>query len=81
MKTKEFHFNLPYSLIAQYPSEKRGSSRLMVLDPNLQKIYHENSVNNILKYINSDTFIIFNNSKLENQECMQNQRWVIILNF
>ncbi len=64
MKTKEFHFNLPYSLIAQYPSEKRGSSRLMVLDPNLQKIYHENSVNNILKYINSDTFIIFNNSKV-----------------
>ncbi|WKC78531.1 tRNA preQ1(34) S-adenosylmethionine ribosyltransferase-isomerase QueA [Borreliella turdi] len=64
MKTKEFHFNLPYSLIAQYPSEKRGSSRLMVLDPKLQKIYHENSVSNILKYINSDTFIIFNNSKV-----------------
>ncbi|WNY64598.1 tRNA preQ1(34) S-adenosylmethionine ribosyltransferase-isomerase QueA [Borreliella carolinensis] len=64
MKTKEFHFNLPYSLIAQYPSEKRGSSRLMVLDPKLQKIYHEDSVNNILKYINSNTFIIFNNSKV-----------------
>ncbi|EEF84128.1 tRNA preQ1(34) S-adenosylmethionine ribosyltransferase-isomerase QueA [Borreliella spielmanii] len=64
MKTKEFHFNLPYSLIAQYPSEKRGSSRLMVLDPKLQEIYHENSVNNILKYINSDTFIVFNNSKV-----------------
>ncbi|MBB6213339.1 tRNA preQ1(34) S-adenosylmethionine ribosyltransferase-isomerase QueA [Borreliella californiensis] len=64
MKTKEFHFNLPYSLIAQYPSEKRGSSRLMVLDPKLQKIYHEDSVNNILKYINSDIFIVFNNSKV-----------------
>ncbi|PRR51877.1 tRNA preQ1(34) S-adenosylmethionine ribosyltransferase-isomerase QueA [Borreliella burgdorferi] len=64
MKTKEFHFNLPHSLIAQYPSEKRGSSRLMVLDPQLQKIYHENSVNNILKYINSNIFIIFNNSKV-----------------
>ncbi len=61
MKTKEFHFNLPHSLIEQYPSEKRGSSRLIVLDPQLQKIYHENSVNNILKYINSN---IFNNSKV-----------------
>ncbi|WP_434245303.1 tRNA preQ1(34) S-adenosylmethionine ribosyltransferase-isomerase QueA [Borreliella burgdorferi] len=60
MKTKEFHFNLSYSLIEQYPSEKRGSSRLIVLDPQLQKIYHKNFVNNILKYINSN---IFNNSK------------------
>lgn len=32
-----------------------------MLEPQLQKIYHENSINNILKYRNSN---IFNNSKV-----------------
>ena len=34
MKTKEFSFDLPENLIAQYPSDKRGESRLLVLDRN-----------------------------------------------
>jgi S-adenosylmethionine:tRNA ribosyltransferase-isomerase len=32
MKTSDFSFELPNHLIAQYPPEKRGQSRLMVLD-------------------------------------------------
>jgi len=34
MKTKEFDFFLPPNLIAQFPPEKRGQSRLMTLDRN-----------------------------------------------
>jgi S-adenosylmethionine:tRNA ribosyltransferase-isomerase len=32
MKKSDFYFDLPESLIAQYPPEKRGQSRLMTLD-------------------------------------------------
>ncbi len=32
MKTNDFDFELPDNLIAQYPSEQRGQSRLMTLD-------------------------------------------------
>ncbi|MEI6389323.1 MAG: S-adenosylmethionine:tRNA ribosyltransferase-isomerase, partial [Spirochaetota bacterium] len=28
MKTEDFNFDLPESLIAQFPSERRGGSRL-----------------------------------------------------
>ncbi|AHH07985.1 S-adenosylmethionine:tRNA ribosyltransferase-isomerase [Borrelia anserina BA2] len=64
MNTKEFYFNLPYNLIAQYPSKKRGLSRLMVLDSGNQRIYHNDSINDILKYIDSNTFLIFNDSRV-----------------
>ncbi|MGB9627437.1 MAG: tRNA preQ1(34) S-adenosylmethionine ribosyltransferase-isomerase QueA [Thermodesulfobacteriota bacterium] len=40
MKVEEFHYFLPPSLIAQYPSPKRGSSRLMVLRRDLGIIEH-----------------------------------------
>ena len=36
----------------------------MVLDPNSQKVYHAHSVNDILKYINSNTFLVFNDSRV-----------------
>ena len=32
MKTSDFFFKLPENLIAQYPAERRGESRLMLLD-------------------------------------------------
>ncbi|MCL2444334.1 MAG: S-adenosylmethionine:tRNA ribosyltransferase-isomerase, partial [Treponema sp.] len=32
MKTKDFFFDLPEHLIAQFPPEQRGQSRLMTLD-------------------------------------------------
>lgn len=33
MLTSDFHYDLPPELIAQEPSEKRGSDRMLVLDP------------------------------------------------
>ena len=32
MKTKDFSFDLPESLIAQTPADRRGASRLLVID-------------------------------------------------
>ncbi|GBU27261.1 S-adenosylmethionine:tRNA ribosyltransferase-isomerase [Treponema sp. R8-4-B8] len=32
MKKSDYNFNLPENLVAQYPAEKRGQSRLMTLD-------------------------------------------------
>ncbi|UGQ15741.1 tRNA preQ1(34) S-adenosylmethionine ribosyltransferase-isomerase QueA [Borrelia sp. RT5S] len=64
MDTKEFYFNLPSSLIAQHPSGKRGASRLMVLDPSGRKIYHGRSVNDMFKYIDSNIFLVFNDSRV-----------------
>ncbi|BCR21469.1 tRNA preQ1(34) S-adenosylmethionine ribosyltransferase-isomerase QueA [Borrelia sp. HM] len=64
MNTKEFYFELPYNLIAQYPSKKRGLSRLMVLDPCNQRIYHNSSIIDIFKYINSNVCLVFNDSRV-----------------
>ena len=40
MKVSDFYFELPEELIAQYPLEKRDSSRLMVLDKKTGEIEH-----------------------------------------
>jgi S-adenosylmethionine:tRNA ribosyltransferase-isomerase len=40
MKTKDFFFELPEGLIAQYPPEKRGQSRLMLLNRQTGKRTH-----------------------------------------
>ncbi len=44
MKVSDFYFELPEELIAQYPLEKRDSSRLMVLDKKLERLNIENSM-------------------------------------
>ncbi|MDP2968305.1 MAG: S-adenosylmethionine:tRNA ribosyltransferase-isomerase, partial [Deltaproteobacteria bacterium] len=42
MRIEEFDYNLPKSLIAQYPSPQRGESRLMVLSRTQGTIEHRN---------------------------------------
>jgi S-adenosylmethionine:tRNA ribosyltransferase-isomerase len=41
MKLSQFKFNLPESLIAHTPAEKRDESRLMVLDRKTGAIEHK----------------------------------------
>lgn len=38
MRTEEFDYDLPESLIAQHPSDKRDEARMMVLDKNTGEI-------------------------------------------
>ena len=42
MKTSDFYYDLPESLIAQEPLSKRDESRLMVLDKVSGKTEHKN---------------------------------------
>jgi S-adenosylmethionine:tRNA ribosyltransferase-isomerase len=63
MKTDDFNFDLPEELIAQYPVEQRGQSRLMVLDRRTGSIVHA-MVEDIASFIPSGSLLIFNDSKV-----------------
>jgi len=65
MRTKlsHFNFNLPESLIAQYPSDQRDESRLMVLDRKTGKIEHK-VFKDIINYFDDQDTFIFNNTKV-----------------
>lgn len=63
MKTDDFNFDLPEELIAQFPPEKRGESRLLVLDRDTGKLTHS-MVRNITDFVEPGTLMVFNNSKV-----------------
>lgn len=65
MKTPvdDFDFHLPEELIAQYPAEKRGGSKLLVADRSSGEIVDKN-FSDILSYIDSDTFLVVNDTKV-----------------
>ncbi len=65
MRTKlsQFNFNLPKELIAQYPSEERDQSRLMVVHRSTGKIEHK-VFKDILGYFGEGDAMIFNNTKV-----------------
>ena len=63
MKLLEFDFNLPESLIAQVPIEKRDESRLMVLNKTNKTIEHK-IFTNILDYLKKGDCLVINNTKV-----------------
>ena len=63
MKTKSFSFDLPPELIAQYPSQTRGASRLLILEKATGKIDHS-MVNRIHEHIDPGTVMVFNDSRV-----------------
>ncbi|MEL6866138.1 MAG: tRNA preQ1(34) S-adenosylmethionine ribosyltransferase-isomerase QueA [Bacteroidota bacterium] len=65
MRTKlsQFKFELPPELVAQYPSENRDESRLMVLHRDTGKIEHR-IFKDILEYFEEGDNLIFNNTKV-----------------
>ncbi|QQV74750.1 S-adenosylmethionine:tRNA ribosyltransferase-isomerase [Rickettsia tillamookensis] len=60
MKLSDFDFDLPSELIAQYPSDKRDHSDLLIAGtkPIKTKFY------NILDYLREGDLLVFNNSKV-----------------
>ncbi|MBF0540600.1 MAG: tRNA preQ1(34) S-adenosylmethionine ribosyltransferase-isomerase QueA [Nitrospirae bacterium] len=62
MMTSRFSFELPESLIAQTPTEKRGASRLMVVHRG-SNIEHR-QFDDIVHYINSGDLLILNDTKV-----------------
>ncbi|WP_419747997.1 tRNA preQ1(34) S-adenosylmethionine ribosyltransferase-isomerase QueA [Clostridium perfringens] len=63
MKVSDFYFELPEELIAQYPLEKRDSSRLMVLDRKTGEIEHR-KFHDILEYLNEGDTLVLNNTRV-----------------
>ncbi len=63
MLTKDFFFNLPDELIAQYPSSERGNDRLMLLDRWTGE-YKDLMVSDFPFLIDSGSVIVVNNSKV-----------------
>ncbi|MDR0718776.1 MAG: tRNA preQ1(34) S-adenosylmethionine ribosyltransferase-isomerase QueA [Treponema sp.] len=63
MKTSDFFFELPESLIAQYPPAERGQSRLMVLDRGTGK-RERRAVKDLPLLLEKETLLVFNNSRV-----------------
>ena len=63
MRIEEFDYNLPKSLIAQYPSPRRGESRLMVLSRTQGTIEHRN-FGDIPDYLRSGDLLVMNNTRV-----------------
>ena len=63
MKTDEFDFILPESLIAQKPISKRDESKLMIVDRKNGKIEHTR-FSNIIDYLEKGDILVLNDTKV-----------------
>jgi len=63
MRIEEFDYHLPHSLIAQYPSPKRGETSLMVLDRQTGRMDHQ-VFQDIAKYLHPGDLLVMNNTRV-----------------
>ncbi len=63
MKINEFDFELPTERIARFPAEKRGKSKLMVVDRKTGNISHH-IFDEIVDVLPDDSFLVVNRSKV-----------------
>tara|TARA_B100001059_G_C17813291_1_gene573580 strand:- start:972 stop:2021 length:1050 start_codon:yes stop_codon:yes gene_type:complete len=63
MKLSHFNFELPDELLAEYPSDQRDESRLMVLNREKQTIEHK-QFKDLIEYFSEDDVMILNNTKV-----------------
>jgi len=63
MKLSHFKFELPEKLLAEYPSEQRDESRLMVLDRKTETIEHK-TFKDLVDYFKEGDAMVFNNTKV-----------------
>ncbi|NQU95146.1 MAG: tRNA preQ1(34) S-adenosylmethionine ribosyltransferase-isomerase QueA [Candidatus Omnitrophica bacterium] len=63
MKLSDFDYALPKELIAQYPSQKRGDDRLLVLDRK-KNSFEEKPFGCIVDYFKRSDLLILNNTKV-----------------
>jgi len=63
MKTADFFFELSEELIAQYPTAKRGQSRLMVMNREKCRLEHR-MVSDLPEILEKGTLMVFNNSRV-----------------
>ncbi|MDD3823710.1 MAG: tRNA preQ1(34) S-adenosylmethionine ribosyltransferase-isomerase QueA [Sphaerochaetaceae bacterium] len=63
MKTKEFSFDLPEHLIAQFPADKRGESRLLVLDRTSGTLT-DSTISHLPDFLIPGALMVVNDSKV-----------------
>ncbi|MDG1760991.1 MAG: tRNA preQ1(34) S-adenosylmethionine ribosyltransferase-isomerase QueA [Flavobacteriaceae bacterium] len=63
MKLSHFNFDLPENLLAEYPSDLRDGSRLMVLNRKDQTIEHKH-FKDIIDYFDEGDVMVLNNTKV-----------------
>jgi S-adenosylmethionine:tRNA ribosyltransferase-isomerase len=63
MKLTDFHFDLPESLIARYPKEKRSASRLLHLIGNSGEVEHL-VFGQIIDLLHPGDLVVFNNTRV-----------------
>lgn len=63
MKTREFFFDLPENLIAQYPIAERGSSRLLVVDRSSGTLL-DSTLRELSSFLSPRSLLVFNDSKV-----------------
>lgn len=63
MKLSQFNFDLPEELIAEYPSENRDESRLMVVHRDTGEIEHK-LFKDLIDYVDEGDVMIRNNTKV-----------------
>jgi S-adenosylmethionine:tRNA ribosyltransferase-isomerase len=63
MKLSDFKYNVPEKLIAQYPTRKRGDSRMMILERATQKI-EEKHFKDIVNYVEEGDCLVVNRTRV-----------------
>jgi S-adenosylmethionine:tRNA ribosyltransferase-isomerase len=63
MKLSDFKYDLPETLIAQYPTKERGDSRMLVLNRHSEGISHS-EFKNITDYINEGDALVVNETRV-----------------
>lgn len=63
MKLSHFNFDLPKDLLAEYPSENRDESRLMVVHKDSGKIEHK-EFKDLITYFDGGDVMVVNNTKV-----------------
>ena len=72
MKLSNFNYELPKDLLAEYPSDQRDESKLMVLDRKNQKIEHK-TFKDLIEYFDDGDVFVLNNTKVFPARLMGNK--------
>ena len=72
MKLSNFNYDLPKELLAEYPSNQRDESRLMVLHRDSGKVEHK-TFKNVIDYFEDGDSFVLNNTKVFPARLMGNK--------
>lgn len=62
-RLSDFDYDIPDELVAQYPSDKRGNDRLMVVNTKTEEISHH-SFSEVVNFFNPEDCLSYNNTKV-----------------